>query len=528
MSIDPGGPVARYLALGDRCHRAGLFAQAEVLYRIAAEHRPDDDAVLHLIGLTAYAAGEHARSLRLIERAIRIRESAEYHSNRGLALQSLGRLDEAIEAFRTSIRLDPAIAESHYNLGTVLDDVGRCDEAAAAYQSALMLRPTYANAHFNLGQTLSRLGRMDEAEAAYRAAVDLMPALADARTNLGNLLMRRGLVAQAAASYQAAVDVAPDDPRAHWNLSLALLMSGDFERGWEEYDWRLRGGDPASARRDFTQPMWAGEPLQGKTILLHAEQGLGDALHFVRYAPAVAQRGARVVLEVHRPLLRLLDGLPGVARVVARGEPLPAFDVHCPLLSLPRVFGTTLDSVPAAAPYVVPPAEAMQAWKARLGPRKGLSVGVVWAGNPKHTNDVNRSLRLAALLPLLDVPGVQAFSLQKDLRPGDSDALAALGARMVDLGPLLDDFVDTAAVLANLDLLVTVDTSVAHLAGALGRPAWVLLPFVPDWRWMLDRPDTPWYPTMRLFRQPGPDDWDGAVGQLLHALTHAAAARDRF
>ena len=295
--------------------------------------------------------------------------------------------------------------------------------------------------------------------------------------------------------------VDPDLAEAHWNLALALLATGDFERGWQEHEWRWRA-NVIGPEQSFRQPLWLGaEDLTGKTILLHNEQGLGDALQFVRYAPQVRQRGARVVLRVQRPLLSLMAGLAGADHVIAEGDALPEFDYHCPLLSLPLAFGTHLQNIPAGIPYLHPAADRLAKWQSILGERTAPRIGLAWSGNPAHKNDRNRSIALKQLLPLLSVPGVRFVSLQRDLREDDAAVLGNLPA-LVSIGAQLDDFADTAAAISLLDLVITVDTAVAHLAGALGKPVWVLLPFAPDWRWLLKREDSPWYPTARLFRQP--------------------------
>ena len=349
----------------------------------------------------------------------------------------------------------------------------------------LALRPDHAEAYYNRGIALQSMLRLPEALESYRRAVALRP----------------------------------DYALAHWNESLCRLLMGDFEGGWREYEWRREVREFAPQYHDFPRPLWLGEQeVAGRTILLHAEQGFGDTLQFCRYASLLAARGARVILEVQPPLKSLLTRLSGPAMVLAQGEPLPEFDLHCPLMSLPLACGTTLDTVPAAERYLTADPERVAACSARLGNTARPRVGLVWSGNPAHGNDYARSIALVDLLGSLDGAGVTFVSLQKDVRSHDRATLAAR-ADILHCGEELRDFDDTAAWIEAMDLVISVDTSVAHLAGALGKPVWVLLPYAPDWRWLLEREDSPWYPTARLFRQPRSGDWDGVLLAVACALT---------
>jgi tetratricopeptide (TPR) repeat protein len=333
------------------------------------------------------------------------------------------------------------------------------------------------------------------------------PDRAETHNNLGLALEHQGRYGEALACYDRALTLRPDYAQAHFNRAHALLLTGDFAEGWREYEWRF-----AVARYDrrFDRPLWSGEPLAGRTILIHAEQGFGDTLQFVRYLPAVAERGGRVVLEAPKELVRLLRSVDGIAEIVPVGERLPPFSCHCPLLSLPRVFATNLATIPGAAPYLRVPAETAAAWVERIPAAPGLRVGVVWAGTTQHATNI-RSLR-----PLFEVAGVDWFSLQVGERARDAALLD--GVKIVDLAPWLGDFAETAAAICRLDLVVSVDTAVAHLAGGLGRPAWIMLPYNPDWRWLLRREDSPWYPTARLFRQKNANDWPGMICEIAAAL----------
>ncbi len=356
---------------------------------------------------------------------------------------------------------------------------------------------------------------------AYDRAIALQPNYPEAFSNRGATLWELKRHDEALASYDRAIAIQPEFPEAHWNAASLRLLTGDFDRGWAEYEWRWKYKTMALARRNFAQPLWCGEPIEGKTILLHSEQGLGDAIQFCRYVPLVAERGAHVILEVDRRLQELMSSLGGAARVLSPGDVLPEFDVHCPLLSLPRAFHTLLETIPSHTPYLRASPERLTKWNTRLGPKHGLRVGLIWAGNPAHHRDHVRSIELSILAPLLDADAT-FFSLQKDIRPPDAAVLAGR-SDVIQIAEELADFSDTAAAMAQLDLIISVDTSTVHLAGALGRPVWILLPYLPDWRWLLDRDTSPWYPTARLFRQDETRQWDSVIPRVQAALSEMIA-----
>jgi hypothetical protein len=315
----------------------------------------------------------------------------------------------------------------------------------------------------------------------------------------------------------------PDFAEAHWNEALLSLLTGDFSRGWAKYECRWKKEPLVLSKRNFSQPLWLGaDAIDGKTILLHSEQGFGDTIQFCRYVPLVAARGARIILEVQRPLQELMTNLASAAQVISKGDPLPDFDLQCPLLSLPLAFGTRLETIPSAMPYLQTSVQALKDWQARLGPKVRPRIGVAWSGNPTHKNDQNRSISLRSLLPLLDIEAT-FVSLQKDIRHDDAAVLKE-HSDILQFGDALKNFSDTAALISQLDLVISVDTSVAHLAGALAKPVWVLLPFIPDWRWLLDRDESPWYPTVRLFRQEDTRAWDSVIVRVHADLISAAVA----
>ena len=437
-------------------------------------------------------------------------------SCRGAAFFCLGRWEEALAAFDWLIALDPAYAEAHANRADALTELGRLDEALAACDAALAIQPDNTTALVNCGNVLARLDRPEDALESYGRALDFDPVCVDALTDRGNVLKEQGLVDLALACYARALAIAPDNALAQYNDGICRLLTGDFGPGWAQYEHRLRMPKFARSRR-FDGPGWSGaEPLDGRTILLHAEQGLGDTIQFCRYAAMVAARGVQVVLEVQPPLKSLLAGLDGVDRVVGRGEPTPAHDLHCSLMSLPAAFGTTIETIPSSPSYLTPDAARADGWARRLGGRERPRVGLVWAGTADNPNDRNRSIALVDMRSLLRCDA-EFVSLQLETRSGDEAVMAEFPS-LRHFGGEIADFADTAALASLMDLVVCVDTSVAHLAGALGRPTWIMLPRAPDWRWMLDREDTPWYPTARLFRQSRQGDWPGVLGRVTDAL----------
>jgi tetratricopeptide (TPR) repeat protein len=417
--------------------------------------------------------------------------------------------------YQQAIRLAPDLAEAHNNLGVSLQDQGQIVQAEECFREALRLLPDYAEASSNLGNALQDQGRYAESIEAYREALALRPGFLDALKHLGNALRALGRIGEAMACYDAGLRLAPDHVLLHMARAMVWIQEGNFTRGWAECEWRLRGKDcPVPA---CTQPLWDGSPLEGRTILVYAEQGLGDTIQFLRYLPRIAERGGRVVLACAAALVRIARSCPGVAEVVTEGSLVQEFACYAPLLSLPWIFGTTLETVPSEVPYLAADPERISHWRNELDTLKGFKIGVVWQGNPGHTKDRERSFPLEKLEAVARVPGVRLYSLQKNFgieqieRNADRFLIS-------DLGPRLDDLVDTAAAMASLDLVISADSAPAHLAGALGVPVWVALPFTADWRWMTGREDSPWYPSLRLFRQRVYGDWDGVFDDMALAL----------
>jgi tetratricopeptide (TPR) repeat protein len=517
VKLCPGHAEAWY-RLGQACAAQGRAADAAAAYREALRLRPDVALTHDSLGVALAQQGDLQQAAAHFRQAVQLRpDFAAAHCNLGNVLKEQGESDEALGCYREAIRLRPDLAAAHNNLGVLLADRGQLDEAAPRYREAIRLRPDYADAWYNLGNALRQQGQLHEALSCYDRFLQLCPGSADAHNNRGNVLLRLGHLDAVMGCYEQALRLQPDLPEAHQNRALFWLLHGDFERGWPEYEWR-----PGGLRRGpwpFAQPWWDGGALGGRTILLHAEQGLGDTLQFVRYAPLVRQRGGTVLLLCQKALRRLLEGAPGVDGLFTPDQPLPAFDVHAPLLSLPRLLGTTATTISAEVPYLRADTELARRWQAELAPLTGCRVGIVWQGSLTHKGDRLRSVPLACFEPLARVPGARLVSLQKG--PGSEQAAQA-GFDILDMSARLDEesgpFMDTAAVLANLDVLVTIDTAVAHLAGALGVPTWLALSLAPDWRWLLGREDSPWYPTMCLFRQARFGDWDDVFRRLAAAL----------
>lgn len=516
------GQAAYHANLGTALWKQGRLEEAAACYRTALQLKPDYPEAHFNLGTVLWKQHRLEEAMSSYGAAIALRPGyAEAHNNLGTTLLEQGRMDEAVACYRAAITLRPDYPEAHNSLGTALGQQGQSDAAIACYRTALDLRPDFAEAHFNLGTTLWEQRRLDAAIACYRRAIALRPDYPEAYDNLGTALREQGQPEAAIACYRTAIALSPNDAEAHSNLALALLAQGDMGEGWREHEWRWQAPHMIGVRRDFAQPQWHGEAAEGRTLLLHAEQGFGDTLQFCRYAELAAARGPRVVMEVQKPLLRLLRDLPGVALAVARGEALPPFDLQCPMLSMPLALGTTLASIPAKVPYLHADASQVAAWRTRLAAMggQGRRVGLVWAGSSPATHlpvqatiDHRRSMAPDLLAPLFTVPGVRFFSLQK----GGPPAPAAFG--LTDVMDEMADFADTAALIANLDLVISVDTAVAHLAAGLGKPVWLLDRFDPCWRWLTGRRDSPWYPTLRLYRQPRPGDWDAVIAEVTHDL----------
>jgi tetratricopeptide (TPR) repeat protein len=540
-------------------HQRGRLREAEKLYARVLKAEPEHSDALHLLGLAKAQGGEMGEAFRLMSAALKLNPKAPdawmnlanvLHAlkrdaealdcldkalalrpgdvdalhNRGNALLALGRPQDALACFDEVLVGNPRHAEALLNRGSALATLNRTEPALADFDAVLALTPGHPAALYNRGNALSALGRYVEAIAAFDRALAAAPNHGKAWNNRGRALQALDRHADAVASFDKAIGLQKDYADAHFNRALSLLTLGDLAPGFEQYEWRWKRSGMSDTRRGYGKPLWLGEyPLARKTILLHAEQGLGDTIQFARYAPLLARAGARVVLEVPPELKNLLADLEGVAACHARGETLPAYDVHCPLGSLPLALKTAPGTIPADIPYLRANEAHLVKWRAALAALPGKRVALAWAGNVSHVNDRNRSIDLALLEPLLALDGVSFLSIQRELRGNDAELLARHG-NISHLGGELADMADTAAVAALADLTISVDTSVVHLAGALGRPVWVLLPFAPDWRWTQSNEVCPWYPQARLFRQPALADWASAIATLRAELARFVAA----
>ena len=538
-------------------HQQGRLREAEKLYARVLKAAPDHFDAMHLNGLAKAQAGQMGEAYRLMSGALKINPQAPdawmnlanvLHAlkrdaealdcldkalalrpgdlnaleNRGNALLALQRAQDALACFNDVLARDPRHGGARIGRGSALASLGRANDALADFDAALSVMPGHPGALYNRGNALFDLGRYAEAIAAFDRALAVAPNFAQAWNNRGRALQTLNRHSEAIASFGKAVEQQKDYADAHANRALSLLTLGDLKRGFAEYEWRWQRTGMRDTRRGYGKPLWLGEyPLARKTILLTAEQGLGDTIQFARYVTLLAKTGARVVLEVPPELKPLLESLDGVVSCHARGETLPAYDVHCPLGSLPLALKTEPGSIPAEIPYLRADDARIEKWRPRIDALPGKRVAFAWAGNASHANDRNRSIELAMLEPLFAFEGLSFLSIQRDLRSGDAEVLSR-HANVAALGDELEDMADTAALLALADLTISVDTSVVHLAGALGRPVWVMLPFAPDWRWTLEGERSPWYPQARLFRQPAPGDWPSVTAALRAELARLA------
>lgn len=539
-------------------HRQGRFDEAEKIYRRILKTNKNDFNALHMLGMLNHQRNKPGEAYELITSALKIfprspdalsnlgfvlhalrrndeamasidkaLEIAPTHldalNNRGNLLLALSRPEEAIAAFDRVLELEPRHVLARINRGNALSEAGRGADALADYNAALELQPGNPYALYNRGNALRALGRDADAIEAYGAALLSLPTHMPSWANLGLTLMALNRHDEALDAYRKALELEPNNADIAFNEALALLTTGDYKRGFERYESRWQRS-MLDGKPRFRQRPWLGDaPLDGKTIFLHAEQGLGDTMMFARYAPVLARSGAKVVLEVQPELKEIFAGFAGVATVLARGEQTPAFDLHCPLASLPLALKTEPSSVPADdLPYLKASEPHVARWRSRIEALPGPRVAIAWSGRADHFNDRNRSIALAQLEPLLRTRGVSFVSIQHEPRPEDAHQLAGQPG-MLHVGGDLKDFTDTAAVLALCDVTICVDTSVAHLSAAMGRPTWLMVPFQPDWRWTADRERSPWYPDVRLFRQPAPGDWNSVVAGLAEALAKLAS-----
>jgi tetratricopeptide (TPR) repeat protein len=547
--------IAEAINVGLVHHQAGRLQQAESVYRQVLATDPKNADAMHLLGVLAHQCGHHQAAVDLMSKAIDIQPTAAAFTNMGEALRMLGRLEQAIPVVQKAIALNPNSAEALGNLGLIYSELGKLDEAQehyhralainpklpqtlnnlgnlllklkktdealASYDRALAIDPNFSDGHNNRGSALESLDRLDEAMAEYVRAVELRPNFAIACNNAGNVARRLCKWDEALLWCNRALQIDPKFDPARWNVGLIELTHGDYVAGLPKYDLRFVA-TPQRLPEGMEGPRWEGGPLEGRTILLYAEQGLGDGWQAARYVPMVARRGGKIVIACTAAQAGVMRQLEGVIATSVSSEASPPHDLFLPMMSLPRIFGTTLETIPRDVPYLQADPQRIQAWRERLSAYSGMKIGLVWNG--KEDPDPLRSIAFGELAPLAAITGIQYFGLQ--VGPAAQDAKkAAAWMNIVDLSEDVMDFGETAACMMNLDLLLTIDTAAAHLAGALGRPTWTMVPFSPDWRWLLDREDSPWYPTMRLFRQTRRKVWGDVVERVAIALRDFMNAR---
>jgi tetratricopeptide (TPR) repeat protein len=508
-------------------HRRGVVAAKACQYQVAIHSileslaiQPENAEAHNDLGTALRDARKYEEAADHFRQALRLRpDFAKALDNLGTVLQRMGRFEEAIDCHRRALEIDANDAGTHDNLGVALQELGRYREAAESHRAALALYANDPQSHYNLGVALEEQGEIVEAVACYRRAVVLKPIFPEAHYNLGVIFEELRKLDDAESSYNRAIELRADYVEAHWNRSRVRLLRGDFERGWPEYEWRWKV--LPTTRRPINTPMWDGRQLDGQTVLIQIEQGFGDTFQFIRYAPLVKARGAKVVVECQKNLINLVRTCPGIDKFAVLGEQLPPCDFYAPLLSLPGIFKTTLETIPAQIPYLHADDALRAQWAQRLEELRGLRVGVAWHGREGQGKYRHRDIPIERIAKFAELPSVSLVNLQKDegleLRSAMSDPKNVYDPGS-DIDTATGSFMDTAAIVTNLDLVITSDSVIAHLAGALGATVWVGLDFTSDWRWLLHRADSPWYPTMRLFRQHTPADWDGVVKEITTAL----------
>lgn len=541
--------------------QSGNLLKAEAILRKILKKSPWNVEALRSLAMIAYRREDHDAAVKYLKKAIAQdpKDAATYNNlgfilkskglldeaidyfrkainnkpffsdalyNLGNALHMKGRLDDAIECYRETLHINPRDFEAWNNLGNVLKDKGSTEEALEAYEKALQFNPDFFLAYNNLGTVFQDQGQFEKARQSYQQSLTLNPRYIPAYNNMGLSYLEENRLQESMSWFKRVLALNPDDAEAHWNMAFAFLLAGNFGEGWQEYEWRFRKKNTTLIERKFSQPRWDGKDVKDSTMLLYAEQGMGDVIQFIRYVPLLTRKGATVIVECQQELASLIRNVEGVGEVIEKGRVLPPFDIWCPLLSLPQVFGTQSETIPADIPYLLVPQEKIRQWKEKvLSTPAALRVGLVWAGNPAHRNDRKRSIPVNLFRPLPAIKGIVLYSLQKK-RVFQNKESPLVENSLIDYMDEVKDFSDTAAFIDSLDLVISADTAVAHLAGALGKKVWTLLPFAPDWRWMLNRAESPWYPTMRLFRQPKFGDWESVIDEISCKLRKEMSLED--
>ena len=518
LKLQPDLVVAHY-NLGNTLLDQKRFANAISSYQNTLALKPDYPEAHYNMGIAFFEQGRYDEARSCYQRAIKLNSNLiEAHYNLGIIFQEQGALDQAIACYKKALKLKPDFAEAYNNMGNAFKEQNDSQQAILCYQNAILARPDYADAGYNLGRTLHEQNKFDRAITCYQNALKIRPDYFKACNNLAKAFQDTGDIGNAIRWYRKALELKPDYAGAHFNLATASLLVGNFAEGWQEYEWRFKRPQwKKTYPYRFDTPRWSGESFTGKRLYVHSEQGLGDILQFVRYLPMVKVRGGTVIFETIKPLVKLLQNFDGVDELVevADRDHVDPIDYYVPLLSLPGIFQSKPDTIPATVPYLFADDNKVRQWKARLS-ENGFKVGIVWAGT---ITDPERSLPLAWFTPISQIPGLHLYGLQKGISAEQIEVEGLPdGMTITNFGQEFDDFSDTAAVIKNLDLVISIDTSVAHLAGGMGKPVWLLLPYVPDWRWLLNREDSPWYPTMRLFRQEKFGEWESVIRRITAEL----------
>ncbi len=555
--------IATDLQKAINLHQAGNLSEAKVIYQGIQQVDLNNLDAIHLLGLIEYQSGNSEEAITLFNRAMGINPNLpDIQNNLGLAFMSQEELLKAINHFKEALRMDPGFVKAYFNLGNVFKkqknfheavecynkalslapdfievcnnlgnvfkELGNFEEALKQYRKVISLRPDFAEAYNNIGAVLDEQDKLPDAFQHYKKAVQLDPGYSDAYYNLGNLMfLKECKINEAIEHYQEALRIQPDFSEAHFHKGLALLLNGNFEEGWPEYIWRFgKNIENNTTYNNFTKPLWDGSSLAGKRIVISSEQGAGDCIQFIRYLPLLKNLGAYIIFECYGNLLNLFDGFEAIDLLVEgpfSEKTDIQYDFFVPLLCLPSIIGTNIDTIVNRTPYIESNPELAKEWGNKIN-TDSIRIGLVWEGTPTHNNDRNRSFDLSVFGPLTSISGVSLFSLQKEVTGKQSALLNEMN--ITALGDDLKDFSETAAAIENLDLLISVDTAVVHLAGAMEKPVWTLLPFVPDWRWLLNRDDSPWYPTMRLFRQTSPGDWESVINRISNELQRLVKQTD--
>jgi tetratricopeptide (TPR) repeat protein len=527
VSINPDVPQY-YNTLGLVLEALGELDLAVKTYARALSIKGDYPQACNNLAIVLHKTGRHVEAAEKCRRALTLDPNfGNAHCTMGFILQHEGKLDEAVESYKKALSLDPNFVEAYNHLALALNAQSHYNEAIDACTQALRLMPNYSEAHNAMGMAFKNLNRFDEAVECYRQAVNLDSGFIEAHYNLANSLQKLGRCDEAIESYNRAIQLKPDFAAAHWNRSFAFLLTGRLTQGWEGYDWRRKPECGVyTYPHKYDKPQWDGKPFVGKRLLVHYEQGLGDCIHFARYLPMVKSLGGTVLFEVPKALVSLLHNFPGIDELIvasAEQKVRAEFDYYCPLLELPRIFKTTLDTIPTSVPYIYANPDKAAKWRQILNV-SDFKVGIVWAGSPTHGNDINRSCSVEYFSPLASIDGVKLYSLQKG-NAAEQLNLSSFASKVQDLAEYFEDFSDTAAVVANLDLVISVDTAVLHLAGAMAKTVWGILAFAPDWRWMLERTDSPWYPTLTLFRQKQFGNWREVLLNIYERLGKLVSRR---